>query len=83
MPFVDEKRLFKAVEPYYKDLTPAEIKRNIRGDDVLFLSMKTIGYEIVDGLYAENIDSKIETHVSLEGMAGTILLSEDHVQLNG
>ncbi|KAG7200142.1 hypothetical protein KM043_000580 [Ampulex compressa] len=33
LPFVDEKRLFKTLEPYYERLTEAEKKRNIRGFD--------------------------------------------------
>ncbi|KRT81802.1 hypothetical protein AMK59_5284 [Oryctes borbonicus] len=83
LPFVDEKRLFKAVEPYYKDLTPAEIKRNIRGEDVLFLSIKTNGYNIAQGLYKENVDKQIETPINFEGMGGTILLTDDCISVNG
>ncbi|KAI4467869.1 3' exoribonuclease [Holotrichia oblita] len=82
LPFVDEKRLFKAVKPYYKDLTPEEVKRNILGDDVLFMSAKTKGYGIVEALYKEDIDTHVETPISFDGMGGTILLSESYVPLN-
>lgn len=83
LPFVDEKRLFKAVAPYYQDLSPEEIKRNIRGDDVLFLSTLNKGYGIVDGLYKQKIDEDVETPISFDGMGGTILLHENCVPLQG
>lgn len=36
LPFIDESRLFKALENVYSDLTPEEIKRNSRGKNMIF-----------------------------------------------
>lgn len=77
LPFVDETRLFKALEPYYEKLTPAEIKRNIRGDDKLYVSTGNSGYEYVKELYNKNIDKEAEAAILIDGMKGTVLLSDD------
>ncbi|KAH8407373.1 hypothetical protein KR009_000054, partial [Drosophila setifemur] len=38
LPFVDEKRLFKALVPYYDQLTSEEVRRNKRGGNYLYIS---------------------------------------------
>ncbi|XP_048523410.1 5'-3' exoribonuclease 2 homolog [Dendroctonus ponderosae] len=79
LPFVDENRLFKALKPYYSQLAEAEIKRNIRGDDRLYVSSKNEGYDLLSGLYTQNVDSDAECAISIQGMRGTVLLSDSCV----
>ncbi|XP_043272687.1 5'-3' exoribonuclease 2 homolog [Venturia canescens] len=79
LPFVDEKRLFKALEPYYEALTDAEKKRNIRGDDRLYVGLGSSGYNFLKGLYTNKIDMEIETEISIDGMRGSVLIAEDCV----
>lgn len=83
LPFVDEKRLFKALEPYYKKLTPAEIKRNIRGDDRLYVSHQNSGYDLLKNLYLQKVDAEAECAVSIDGMQGTVLLSDVCIEVGG
>lgn len=83
LPFVDEKRLFAALEPYYKKLTPAELKRNQRGDDRLYVSSKHSGYDTMSNLYSQQVSVEAECAISFEGMRGTILLSEICVNNGG
>ncbi|KAL1493771.1 hypothetical protein ABEB36_009461 [Hypothenemus hampei] len=76
LPFVDETRLFKALKPYYEDLTEEEKKRNIRGDDRLYLSTRNEGYELLINLYKQDIDREVESAIAIQGMRGTVLLSD-------
>lgn len=55
MPFVDENRLLKAVTPYYKQLTAAEKKRNIRGDDKVYIGIGNKGYTFLKGIYKDSV----------------------------
>lgn len=50
---MDEERMFKALAPFYDDLTPAEKKRNIRGDDRLYVGPGNKSFEFIKALYAE------------------------------
>ncbi|XP_018324321.1 5'-3' exoribonuclease 2 homolog isoform X2 [Agrilus planipennis] len=83
LPFVDEKRLFKALEPYYSKLTHEEIRRNIRGDDRLYVSKRNPSYKFVMGLYQQNVSSTIESAFAYEGIRGTVLVTEQCVTLGG
>ncbi|XP_017883576.1 5'-3' exoribonuclease 2 homolog [Ceratina calcarata] len=80
LPFVDERRLFKALAPYYDSLTEAEKKRNVRGDDRLYVGLGNSGYNFVKGLYTNRMEFDVETPISIEGMRGTVLLAEDCVE---
>lgn len=77
LPFVDEKRLFKALEPYYPQLSDAERKRNMRGDDRLYVATNNEGYDLLSSLYKQQIDKSAECAVAIQGMRGTVLLSDD------
>ncbi|XP_015110782.1 5'-3' exoribonuclease 2 homolog [Diachasma alloeum] len=79
LPFVDETRLFKALKPYYEVLTEAEKKRNVRGDDRLYVGPGNSGYDFIKGLYTNGVDRDAETEISIDGMRGIILLAEDCV----
>ncbi|XP_014299681.1 5'-3' exoribonuclease 2 homolog [Microplitis demolitor] len=83
LPFVDEVRLFKALEPYYECLTEAEKKRNVKGDDRLYIGPGNSGYDLIKGLYKNKVDFNTETEISIDGMRGTVLLAEDCVNEGG
>nr|CAD7419079.1 unnamed protein product [Timema poppensis] len=83
LPFVDEKRLFKALEPYYESLTAAEKRRNVRGDDRLYVCLENSGYSFVKGLYENNLELHCETEICIDGMRGTVLIAEDCVRQGG
>lgn len=83
LPFVDETRLFNALKPYYKDLSPEEIKRNIRGDDRLYLSRHHPHYKFLKGLYNQNVEKDAEADVLIDGMKGTVLITDENVEENG
>lgn len=79
LPFVDEKRLFKALMPYYDSLTEAEKKRNICGNDRLYIGIGNSNYNFIKGLYTNHMGFDKEIEISINGMRGTVLLSEDCV----
>ncbi|XP_050305461.1 5'-3' exoribonuclease 2 homolog [Anthonomus grandis grandis] len=77
LPFVEEKRLFKALEPYYGKLSEAERKRNVRGDDRLYVSTRNEGYDLLSNLYTQSVEKESECAVVIQGMKGTVLVSEE------
>ncbi|XP_063387514.1 5'-3' exoribonuclease 2 homolog [Cydia fagiglandana] len=90
LPFVDETRLFKALEPYYKELTQTEIKRNIRGHDRFYVSTGNKSYEYLLGLYKAAgkdlrhlIDKEQRYPYRCEGVRGDVMLSADCVCIGG
>ncbi|XP_026830546.1 5'-3' exoribonuclease 2 homolog isoform X2 [Ooceraea biroi] len=83
LPFVDEKRLFKALAPHYDSLTEAEKRRNVRGDDRLYVGTGNSGYNFIKGLYTNQIGFNEEVEISIDGMRGTVVLSEDCVTEGG
>lgn len=83
LPFVDEKRLWKALEEYYPLLTPAERKRNVRGDNRLYISAKHSSVKLLSGLYENAVDPDVETDIEMEGMRGLVLLAEENVRQGG
>lgn len=58
-------------------------KRNVRGDDRLYVTVKNSGYDFIKGLYENEIDFTDEVNVSIDGMQGTVLLAEDCVVPGG
>ncbi|XP_050663999.1 5'-3' exoribonuclease 2 homolog [Leptidea sinapis] len=90
LPFVDETRLFKALEPYYKELTQAEVKRNIRGNDRLYVSTGNQSYEFLLGLYqASGTDVRALVNngqrypYRSQGARGDVMLSDDNLIIGG
>lgn len=71
------------MEPYYCKLTEAEIKRNIRGDDRLYVSNKNSGYDTLKSLYQHDVDPNTECAIAFEGLSGTVLLAEECVEDGG
>ncbi|XP_026478620.1 5'-3' exoribonuclease 2 homolog [Ctenocephalides felis] len=83
LPFVDEERLFEALKPYYSKLSQAEIKRNVRGDDRLYINKDNSDYGFIRGLYHNKLDSDSEYNIVMQGMSGKVLLAEDCVSEGG
>ncbi|KAJ8723637.1 hypothetical protein PYW07_007617 [Mythimna separata] len=90
LPFVDEERLFKALEPYYDELTEAEKLRNIRGHDRLYVGTGNKSYEYLLGLYSDagprlrQLIEKQQTYpYRSDGVTGDVLLSRDCVVIGG
>ena len=82
LPFVDEERLHKALEKYYPLLTEAEVARNIRGDDRLFVREGYKGFEFLKGVYTGEVDQ--DTGLAMpaamfDGVSGTVLWSRNNV----
>ena len=84
LPFVDEVRLHRALEKFYPKLTQAEIARNIRGDDRVFVREGYKGFEFAKGVYDDNVDQDTSLNVPaalFDGMSGNVLWSQDSVTL--
>ncbi|XP_055908487.1 5'-3' exoribonuclease 2 homolog isoform X2 [Eupeodes corollae] len=83
LPFVDERRLFKALKPYYSLLTDAEVKRNKCGDSRLYISTGNDQYKILKAQYTNKISLDIEVPISMQGMGGLMLTAEENIPLQG
>lgn len=83
LPFVDETRLFKAVKPYRKELTLEENKRNQLGDDRLYIGMGSSGYQLLKKFYEAEDDPDKEFPISIDGMQGLVLLTEENIPEGG
>lgn len=83
LPFVDEQRLFKAVEPFRKELTIQENKRNELGDDRLYVSIGSSGFALLKKFYEAEDDHEKEFPISIDGMQGLVLLSDENIPEGG
>jgi 5'-3' exoribonuclease 2 len=83
LPFVDEQRLFKAVEPYRKELTLEENKRNQLGDDRLYVGTGSTGFQLLKKFYETEDDAEKEFPVSIDGMQGLVLMTEENIAEGG
>lgn len=83
LPFVDERRLFKALEPYYDKLTEDEIRRNKQGDSKLYIGPKNSKYSYIKELCKSALVGDKEIDIVIEGMKATILSADICVPLKG
>lgn len=83
LPFVDEQRLFKAVDPYRKELTLEENKRNKLGDDRLYVGIGSAGYMLLKKFYEAEDDHEKEFPVSIDGMQGLVLIADENIPEGG
>lgn len=83
LPFVDERRLFKALKPYYKKLTEEEIRRNKRGDNRLYIGQLHNKFEWLKHQLTSLNSMEQEFNMVLDGMAGSILKAEDNIKISG
>lgn len=81
LPFVDERRLFKALKPYYPLLTDAEIKRNKCGDSRLYVASGNEHYNKVKVQYTSKISINVEVPICFQGMGGLMLSADENVPL--
>ncbi|KAH8410165.1 hypothetical protein KR009_007258 [Drosophila setifemur] len=82
LPFVDEKRLFKALVPYYDQLTSEEVRRNKRGGNYLYISNSSPHFKKVKKI-SEKSDEDEYTAISFNGMRGTLTKSELSTAISG
>ncbi|XP_068140814.1 5'-3' exoribonuclease 2 homolog [Drosophila tropicalis] len=88
LPFVDEKRLFKALVPFYDQLTSEEVKRNKRGNNYLYISKESPHFKVANKIYRQKIDEAAQFNkeegypISLDGMRGTINSTELSTAIN-
>ncbi|CAL8090206.1 unnamed protein product [Orchesella dallaii] len=86
LPFVEEGRLKEALVPLYDKLTEEEIRRNVRGDDRLYIRKGHSGYDFLVGLYENDFDRNEEAPMDaslFQGANGFVLVSEDNVPFKG
>ncbi|KAJ3194760.1 5'-3' exoribonuclease 2 [Irineochytrium annulatum] len=57
LPFIEEERLFKAMEPLYGGLTDAEVARNTLGNEVIFVGKSSTLFESLCALYGKRISN--------------------------
>lgn len=85
LPFVDEKRLKEALVPYYSRLNEEEVKRNVRGNDYLFVhKTHKLFSHLNDDIYTTNEKNKaidLNTELS-DGVAGKVWLDENYPRDN-
>ena len=65
LPFVDEVRLKAALFSMQDLLTPEEVRRNIRGDDRLYVREGHAGYNLLRTIYTDNFEEN--TEIQLDG----------------
>ena len=83
LPFIDEKRLLKAVREQYSKLTDAEKVRNVRKKEVLLISNKNVNYDLfIKNLYSENPVEVLEFKHFKSGLSGFVSQDEEGFQLN-
>lgn len=82
LPFVDEKRLFKALKPFYDKLTDGERKRNVRGENKLYLEPSNSEYKKVHALYKEKVCSDEFLLMSMQGMQCKVSVDNECVGIN-
>ena len=49
----------------------------MRGDDRLYVTIKNSGFDFVKGLYENKVVPTEEVDIVIDGMRGTVLLSDD------
>ncbi|XP_050083448.1 5'-3' exoribonuclease 2 homolog [Anopheles aquasalis] len=84
LPFVDEKRLFRATDPKVPMLTQEERLRNENGDAKLFVLPGSAGYRTLAGLYSgDDVDYEREVAVTVDYVQGLIVPTKENVPQDG
>lgn len=71
VPFIDEQRLLQAVAPLEKQLSPEDAKRNIVGNDLLFVHFQNKLRDLILELYQKS-KSKVQLTTKQHGISGFI-----------
>lgn len=56
------------------------MRRNQRGDDKLYIGPGNRGYGQMTGLYKKKVDAEKETFITIDGVHGIVLISDENVQ---
>jgi len=86
LPFVDEIRLKAACNPLREKLTAAEIARNVRGDDRMYVREGHKGYNLLRTIYDDNFEPDVEVQIDgnmFQGMRGRVMFSKDCIEPDG
>ncbi|XP_058467730.1 5'-3' exoribonuclease 2 homolog [Malaya genurostris] len=83
LPFVDEKRLFKATDPRVPLLTQDERMRNENGLARLYLSPGPESYRMIKNLYDGNVDFEREVPILVDCMQCNIIPTKENVPQDG
>uniref|UniRef100_A0A182J174 5'-3' exoribonuclease n=1 Tax=Anopheles atroparvus TaxID=41427 RepID=A0A182J174_ANOAO len=84
LPFVDEKRLFKATDPKVHLLTEEERLRNENGHAKLFVLPGSGSYRTLAGLYeGDDVDYEREVPVRVDYVQGLVLPTKECVPRDG
>ena len=78
LPFVEENRLKAVLKDVYPLLTKEEIRRNVRGDDRLYVREGHDGHGLLNAIYTDGFDQDQEIHLDgklFNGMSGKALYS--------
>ncbi|KAF2353554.1 putative 5-3 exonuclease [Trinorchestia longiramus] len=82
LPFVDEKRLKRALEAVYDQLTSEERRRNVRGSNRFYVASKHKAYKQLRDMYRMGMDMHTEVPIAgteFDRITGKIMLSKDVV----
>ncbi|XP_058130661.1 5'-3' exoribonuclease 2 homolog [Anopheles ziemanni] len=83
LPFVDEKRLFKATDPRVGQLTDEERRRNENGNAKMFILPGTAGYRMLAGLYEGEVDYEREVACTVDFVVGLVVPTKECVPREG
>ena len=85
LPFVDEVRLKRALESVYPLLTAEEKRRNMRGDDRLYVRENHRGFNLLRAIYTEDGLGGRDTEIQIDGqlfggVRGRVLFSTENLE---
>lgn len=90
LPFIDEQRLLQVVRDQYPKLTDAERARNVRKEDIVFISKDNKRFKDFSKMYTDKKVEVIDFHFGKTKLAGTVLKSSTfqfdsilHCPING
>lgn len=58
------------------------MKRNLRGDDKLYVGPGNEGYAQLSGMYKKKIDPKKETEIVIDGVQGNVLVTDENIGID-
>lgn len=57
------------------------MKRSQRGEDKLYVGPENHGYAQLSGLYKKKLDPKKETSICIDGVQGTVLITDENLPI--
>ncbi|XP_037946138.1 5'-3' exoribonuclease 2 homolog [Teleopsis dalmanni] len=85
LPFVDERRLFKALTPFYDKLTKEEIHRNTQGECRLYIGRLQKQFEVFRQLSKMKTTNakKDSKSIVIDGVRGLVFPATENIDLQG